>query len=188
MRIYPKFLARLAFCFFCLFAGLSTSLLAQVLIKSGLKIKQVHFNNNVSGISETVYDLDLQSQDDPDFDLGQLKSLIQDNVPTIYLSENRIIDDNGENPIRLISDGNSLSLLEDQNEKYRTVKFLQVDLSQIGEKSQVKLDPEKLRAFSNLVFVFIKSTIPLTKEEVNLMLSGYELGDVVLLYQVNSNF
>lgn len=188
MRNFNNLLALQAFFFICLFFAQPSILLAQNSEDTGLIIRQVHFGSSSTGASETSYDLNSQNESESDFDLELIKSMIQDNIPTIFLSGSDLKDENEKNPVRLITDANSLSMLENQNPRFRSIKFLQVDINQVRDKSLVILDSEKLKAFSNLSFVFIKSNIPLSKEEVNLMLKGYDQGDVVLLYQVNSNF
>jgi hypothetical protein len=166
-----------------------TSILAQTgsPAKSDYIIKQVNFGVGNVGLTETIYDLENPSEDD-DIDLDHLKSLIFDNVPTIFLINRNIQDENEKFPQRLISDVNSLYLLEGENERIRSVKLLQIDIYQNQENSSVRLNPEKLAGLNNLTHVFIKSNFALTKEEVNQMVSGFNKGDLILLYQVNTNF
>lgn len=155
--------------------------------KSDYIIKQVNFGNGNAGLTETMHDLKNPSEDD-DIDLDHLKSLIFDNVPTLFLINRNIQDEAEKFPQRLISDSNSLYLLEEENERIRSVKLLQIDINQTQEKSSVRLNPEKLAGLNNLTHVFFKSNVPLTKEEVIQMVSGFNKGDLILLYQVNSNF
>lgn len=152
-------------------------------------LTQVHFGNVSSGIKETKIDFgDLENLQENVIDIENLKNLVFENVPTVFHRRGQSQDGSENLPQRLITDAASLSTLEIQNENWRTVKLLQIDLTQSQDKTLVRLSPQKLKSFSNLSYILIKSSFPLTKEEVSQMISGYEDGDLVLLYQINSNF
>ena len=187
-KIYSS-LAILAKLFILLFCAIPTFVLAQNTSSSqnDFILKQVNQGNGNSALSETSIDLQHPTDDD-ELDLVQLKSLIFDNIPTIYIVNRNVQDSEESFPQRLISDVSSLGVLSDDGNKTRTIKLLQVNINQIQEKNLVRLNQSNLEGFKNLTHIFIKSTVSLSKEEVSQMISGFENGDVVLLYQVNSNF
>jgi hypothetical protein len=119
---------------------------------------------------------------------GFLESLIFDNVPSILVKESNIQIVGEGFPQKLTTDINSISVLNTENSIFRTVKILQINLGNESEKSALRIKMENLKSFSNLAYIFINSDIPLTSEEVDLMVSGFEEGDIILLYQFNSNF
>jgi hypothetical protein len=82
----------------------------------------------------------------------------------------------------------SLSNVKAESSQNRAVKFLQINLENADEKGRVRLNPSTLASFINLQYVFIQSQVDLTPSEVSAMVSGYEDGDIVLLFQVVSNF
>jgi hypothetical protein len=156
---------------------------------SGFIINQVHLGDLPSGIKETKIDFgNLEKLQDNDIDLDNLYTLAFENVSTVFFKQGQSQNDDVNIPQRLISDVASLTSRDFQNGNWRTVKLLQIDLTQSQDKSLVRLSPLKLKAFSNLTYILIKSNFPLNKEEVSQMLSGYSEGDLILLYQINSNF
>jgi len=117
-----------------------------------------------------------------------IKSLVYDNVPTVILKGSKIQIIGESFPQKVSADISSLSLLKSENNIFRTAKLLQINLGIESEKSVLRINLEELKSFSNLVYIFINSEIPLTSQEVDMMVTGFEEGDVILLYQVNSNF
>lgn len=117
-----------------------------------------------------------------------LRSLVNDNVPTILIKDSAIQFGGEGFPQKVSTDVKSISTLESENNIFRTVKLLQINLGSDSEKSALRINLENLKGFSNLAYIFINSEIPLTAEEVGIMVTGFEEGDVILLYRVNSNF
>lgn len=156
---------------------------------SGFVISQVHFGENAKGVRESKIDFENPSlETKASFDHEYLSKLIFGNVSTTYIKDNLTAEESEALPQRLLIDAGSLTLLEEKNENWRTVKLIQIDLSLSQNKSLVRLSPQKLKSFNNLSFILIKSSVQLTKEEVYMMVEGYEEGDLILLYQGNSNF
>lgn len=117
-----------------------------------------------------------------------LKSLVFNNITTINLKDStpQII---GEGfPQKVSTDINSFSILKSENNIFRTVKLIAINLDAETTKSAIWLNLKELKSFSNLAYVLINSDIPLTSEEVDIMVTGFEESDVILLYQINSNF
>lgn len=117
-----------------------------------------------------------------------IKSLVYDNLPTIIIKDSNIQTVGEGFPQKVTVDVHSFSLLKSENDIFRTVKLLQINLGNNSEKSALRINLEDLKSFSNLGYIFITSEIPLTSEEVELMVRGFEEDDIILLYQVNSNF
>jgi len=188
MKKFNSAIAKVAILFFWLFLVIPSKVFAQSTAqgKPDLIIKHVFIGDD-SSLSETVYNLN-----DPDskgeLDLVQLKSLVFDNVPTIFFKEQTVVYDDKPYPQRLISDINSIGLLKSSGKEIRTIKILQIELAQNLEKSLLRLKTEDLSNLNNLSYLLIKSPFPISKEEVSLMFSGFVEGDIILLYQVNSSF
>jgi hypothetical protein len=117
-----------------------------------------------------------------------LKSLVYDNVPTVILTDSKTQLVGEGFPQKVSSNTNSLSSLKSENNIFRTVKLLQINLNNETEKSALRINISELEGFSNLVYILINSEVPLTSEEVENMVNGNEEGDVILLFQINSNF
>jgi hypothetical protein len=117
-----------------------------------------------------------------------VRSLIYDNGPAVLLKDSKIQILGDGFPQKISTEIGSFPTLKSGNDIFRTIKLLQVNLSSNSEKSALRLNMEELKGFSNLAYVFINSEIPLTSEEVEMMVTGFEEGDLILLFQVNSNF
>lgn len=117
-----------------------------------------------------------------------LKKLVFDHVPTIFIKDSNIKILGEGFPQKVAVDFNSIAALKPENDIFRTVKLLQINLGSTSEKSALRINQEDLKSFSNLVYIFINSEIALTQAEADLMVSGFEEGDIILLYQVSSNF
>lgn len=121
-------------------------------------------------------------------DSGNFKKLIYENVPTLFIQNNEILFSDKGFPQKLICDPNSIKMLEIENPGYRTIKLLQIEIKTTDQKSRINLSPEILKFFPNLSKVLISSAVPLTSQEVSLMVNGYQEGDIVLLYQTQRDF
>jgi hypothetical protein len=117
-----------------------------------------------------------------------LRNIVFDNVTTIIIADSKTQIVGEGFPQKVSTDINSIPTLGSGNNIFRTVKLLQINLGIDSEKSALRINPENLKGFSNLAFILINSEIPLTSEDVESMVTGIEEGDIVLLYQVNSNF
>ncbi|WP_373523292.1 hypothetical protein [Aquiflexum sp.] len=115
-----------------------------------------------------------------------LQTLLYDNVPAILISSEGIQEVRSGYPQRATLDASSLGSVSNAYELFRTVKLLQVNLTKEQDKSALRLNPELLKNFFNLNYVLINSTIPLTQAEVSSMVSGFEEGQYVILFTVNS--
>jgi hypothetical protein len=188
MKKFNLALAQAAILFFGFFLEIPSEASAQntVSYTSDEIIKHVFIGDD-SRLTETAYNLRNTDQNG-ELDLVLLKSLVFDNVPTIFFKEQKVINENKSYPQRLITDINSLGLLRSVGNEIRTIKILQIELTQIREKSSLRLKTEDLSNLSNLNYLLIKTTFPITKEEVSQMFSGFVDGDIILLYQVNSSF
>lgn len=113
-----------------------------------------------------------------------LRSIIFDNVPTIYGKEGRQKQSDQEFPQKLMTDVASLGILENENPDFRTVKLIEVEITNASEKSMVRLTRDKLRNFVNLQYVLISSQVEINSSEVDAMLSGYQPGDIVQIYRI----
>ncbi|MCH6200130.1 hypothetical protein MMU07_11090 [Aquiflexum sp. LQ15W] len=117
-----------------------------------------------------------------------IKNLVFENIPTVLLKDSKIQTLGEGFPQKVSSDISSLELLKSENNIFRTVKILQINLGSEAEKSALKINLSELKGFSNLVYIFINSETSLSPDEVDRMVSGYEDGDVIVLFQVNTNF
>ncbi len=115
----------------------------------------------------------------------RIVSLLTEVTSTLTLHKRNIIADEEPYPQKLTTDFASLALLKEPNAKFRSVKGLEIKISQVAEIGQIKLDPEALRHFPNLSYVLITSEVPLEVAQVDQMVVGFEPGDIVLLYQVS---
>jgi len=121
-------------------------------------------------------------------DSEHLQKLIFDHVPTIMIKNNEVLLMDEGYPQKVICDAASIKTLTIENKGFRTVKLLQIDLSTANQKSGVRLSPETLMHFPNLSHILISSIVPLSPQEVDQMLSGYQDGDIILLYQIINDF
>lgn len=121
-------------------------------------------------------------------DTENLKKLIFEHVPTIFIQNNEVSFLDKGFAQKLICDVSSLKILETENSDFRTVKLIQVELRTSEEKSRIRLSPESLKFFPNVSKILISSMVPLSIQEVNQMLNGYQEGDIILLYQINNDF
>lgn len=117
-----------------------------------------------------------------------VRAFVFDNVPAVSWKQGVAATDTPKNTQKLVTDVASLSIVKAESSQNRSVKFLQINIENIGEKGQVRLNPNTLASFVNLQYVFIQSQVDLTAAEVSSMVSGYEDGDIILLFQVVSNF
>lgn len=117
-----------------------------------------------------------------------IRGFVFDNVPTATWKQGMIVAAAPQNAQKLVTDVVSLTILKGESSQNRAVKFLQINLENADEKGRVRLNPSTLASFINLQYVFIQSQVDLTPSEVSAMVSGYEDGDIVLLFQVVSNF
>lgn len=117
-----------------------------------------------------------------------VNGFVFDNVPAASWRMGQMVSDAPQNAQKLVTDVASLSNLKGENPQNRSVKFLQINIENVAEKAQVRLNPNSLGTFINLQYVFIQSQVSLSPAEVKAMVSGYEEGDLVLLFQVVSNF
>lgn len=111
--------------------------------------------------------------------------LLTEGSSSLTLNKKNIIADEDPYPQTLTTDFASLTLLKEPNAKFRSVKGIEIKISQVAEIGQLKLDPEALSQFPNLSYVLITSEVPLEVAQVDQMVVGFEPGDIVLLYQVS---
>lgn len=121
-------------------------------------------------------------------DSENLKKLIYEHVPTLFIQNNEILFPDKGFPQKLICDANSIKMLEIENPGFRTIKLLQIEIKTTDQKSRINLSPAILKFFPNLSKILISSTVPLTSQEVSQMVNGYQEGDIVLLYQIQRDF
>lgn len=117
-----------------------------------------------------------------------VKAFVFGNMPAVSWKKGLAAADAPQSAQKLITDVASLTNVQVEGAQNRSVKFLQVNLENAAEKGQVRLNPNVLGSFVNLQYVFIQSQVNLTPAEVSAMVTGYEDGDIVLLFQVVSNF
>lgn len=115
-----------------------------------------------------------------------LQTLLYDNVPAILISNEGIQEVRSGYPQRASLDASYLGSIANTDDLFRTVKLLQVNLTKEQDKSALRLNPEVLKNFFNLNYVLINSTVPLTQAEVSSMVTGFEEGQYVILFTVNS--
>jgi hypothetical protein len=115
-----------------------------------------------------------------------LQSLVYDNIPSIMISSDGIKEVKPGYPQKATVDASVLRYISQADDIFRTVKLLQINIANDQEKSSLRLRPELLKNFFNLYYVLINSTIPLTQAEVSAMVSGFEEGQYIILFSVNS--
>lgn len=116
-----------------------------------------------------------------------VKVFVFENSPAISWKDGALVAE-ATQAQKLITDVASLSQLKGDLPQNRSVKFLQINIENGAETGRVKLTPGDLASFVNLQYVFIQSQVDLTATEASAMVSGFEDGDIVLLFQVISNF
>jgi hypothetical protein len=114
-----------------------------------------------------------------------LQSLLYDNVPSILISNKGIQEVRTGYPQRASVDAPDLNAVSKSEESFRSIKLLQINISNEEDKSNIRLTPELLNNFFNLYYVFIHSTVPLTQSEVSSMVSGFDENQYVFLFSVN---
>lgn len=115
-----------------------------------------------------------------------LQTLLYDNVPAILINSEGIQEVRSGYPQRVTIEAPYIGTVSNTDDIFRTVKLLQINLTREQDKTSIRLNPELLKNFFNLYYVLINSTIPLTQEEVSAMTSGFEEGQYVFLFTVNS--
>jgi len=140
------------------------------------------------GYAQKAFILDEFLKESGEKNTDYLKNLVYDNIPTIIIKDSNIKIVGEGFPQKVSVDFSSIAALELENDIFRTVKLLQINLGSTSEKSALRINLEDLKSFSNIAYIFINSEIPLTQAEAEMMVTGFEEGDIILLYQVNSNF
>ena len=115
-----------------------------------------------------------------------LQTLLYDNVPAILISSEGIQEVRSGYPQRASVDAPQLGSISNGDDLFRTVKLLQINLNRSQDKSAIQLTPDLLGNFFNLNYVLINSTVPLTQSEVAAMFTGFEEGQYVILFTINS--
>jgi hypothetical protein len=115
-----------------------------------------------------------------------LQTLLYDNVPAILISNKGIQEVRTGYPQRASVDVSDLNALSNSEDSFRSIKLLQINLTKEEDKSKIRLTPEQLNNFFNLYYVFIHSTVPLTQSEVSAMITGFDEGQIVFLFSVNT--
>ncbi len=115
-----------------------------------------------------------------------LQSLVYDNIPSIMISSDGIKEVKAGYPQRATVDASTVGSVSTANDIFRTVKLLQINIANEREKSSLKLKPELLNNFINLYYILINSSVPLSQAEVSAMVSGFEEGQYIILFSVNS--
>lgn len=115
-----------------------------------------------------------------------LQALLYDNVPAVIISGEGIQKVRTGYPQRATLDASYLGSVSNPDDLFRSVKLLQVNLTKEQDKSALRLNPEQLNNFFNLYYVLINSAVPLTQEEASSMISGFEEGQYIFLFTVNS--
>jgi hypothetical protein len=114
-----------------------------------------------------------------------LQSLLYDNVPAILISNKGIQEVRTGYPQRASVDASDLNAVSNSENSFRSIKLLQINLTNEVDKSNIRLRPELLNNFFNLYYVFIHSTVPLTQAEVSSMIRDFDEGQYVFLFSVN---
>lgn len=117
-----------------------------------------------------------------------VRGFVFENIPAVSWKEGALVTEPAQTAQKLITDVVSLSQVTDDSPQNRSVKFLQINIENGAEKGRVRLTPRDLASFVNLQYVFIQSQVALTASEASAMVSGYEDGDIVLLFKVISNY
>lgn len=115
-----------------------------------------------------------------------LQSLVYDNIPSIVISRDGIREVKAGFPQRATVDASALKSVSGANDIFRTVKLLQINIANEQEKSSLRLRPELLNNFFNLYYILINSSVPLSQAEVSAMVSGFEEGQYIILFSINS--
>ena len=115
-----------------------------------------------------------------------LQSLVYDNIPSILISSDGVKEVKPGLPQRATVDAFSLRSVSAADDIFRTVKLLQINITNEQDKSSLRITPELLKNFFNLYYVLINSSVPLSQAEVSAMVSGFEEGQYIILFSVNS--
>lgn len=83
-------------------------------------------------------------------------------------------------------DANSISELAIGDPKFRTIKLVSIRLDGESSKSKIRITPQVLKAFPTVQYILITSDVPVTESEVRTMVSGFQAGIMIVLFQVSS--
>jgi hypothetical protein len=111
------------------------------------------------------------------------KQILYENTAALFIESGVIQENSNAFPQKLVTDASSLLLLESEDARYKSVKVLEIKISQESDKNKIRLDTNKLRRFTNLAYVLITSEIEITTNEVTGMLTGFDPGDIILIYK-----
>jgi hypothetical protein len=115
-----------------------------------------------------------------------LQSLVYDNIPSIIISSDGIKEVKAGYPQKATVDASALGAISQANDIFRTVKLLQINIASEQDKAGLRLRPEMFNNFFNLYYILINSSVPLSQGEVSAMVSGFEEGQYIILFSVNS--
>lgn len=113
----------------------------------------------------------------------RLFQLVYGQLPTISVIGGQKTYPLEKHPQKIFTDVKSLNQLFAEDQKYRTVKMIQVHIKSDSEKSSMKLKKEMLKDFINLESILIQSDVPITHSDISQMISGLEDKEILVLYQ-----
>ncbi|MCH7412963.1 hypothetical protein MM213_05690 [Belliella sp. R4-6] len=105
-------------------------------------------------------------------------------TPTIVISDGSKVYPSELNPQKVDVDGVSLSILNDSDPLFRTVKMIQVHITDVSQLNSVSLKSTLFSSFPNLEFIHILSDVAMTIQDVSKMVTDFSETDVLIFYQV----
>jgi hypothetical protein len=114
---------------------------------------------------------------------NRLYQLVYEQAPTISVIDSQKTYPVEKYPQKLFLDVISLNQLFVEDQKYRTVKIIQLHIKSDLEKSSIKLEKEMLKDFINLECILIQSDIQITHSEISKMVLDLDDKEILILYQ-----
>ncbi|GAB2629433.1 hypothetical protein [Belliella aquatica] len=114
----------------------------------------------------------------------RLYKMIYGATPTIVIANNTKVNPKEAYPQKVDIDGSSLRFLNEKDPLFRTVKMIQIHITNSSQFASISLGTSLFESFSNLEYIFILSDVALTSQEVLRMSAGFENTDILIFYQV----
>ncbi|MCH7410341.1 hypothetical protein MM239_13115 [Belliella sp. DSM 111904] len=106
-------------------------------------------------------------------------------TPTIVIQGGEVSYPEEGKPQRVFVDASDFGRLSDTDSAYRTVKLIQVHITDKAQFSSTKFQKELLTSFSNLEYVYIISDVDISQQDVKSMSAGFADTDMIIFYQVS---
>ncbi len=116
---------------------------------------------------------------------NELQHYISDLHTTVYLENNNTKIYGEGNAKYLKCDAASISKLNEQNNNYNQIEFIEIKLSKNGDELKANLSKTDFSNYPNLKYVLIRSTYELNEKQFENILSGAKKNNVIFLYEIS---